>query len=706
MKSHLRGSYGEILKTQTSGLIVFDNCLTPETLAEIFPTDNIVYVNSIPPEDLLERYDCQQDDYFKGIRGRRDIFEENFRLVYVNPTPLTEIPTSGHERIEYVKNATAKSLAQRFPDERLVYINIVIPELLAIMSPSERYHIKSMLTYRAHSRDNFDLQLFANTAIPFFTIPLEVSFDTDGWTLEHVYSLIIGISKLGNRLFRVKPRIETEITNECFGNLNFFQQEYRERILNLDPNDYEDKWMRILQAFLLSNEIVSCVPVTKGNCFSDFEEYVQYPTIRFLELAGRQIRIDHFVRIKDETSEVKIVGRPDVVYSENGEPLFFLDSLGPDFSNLVKDGIQTWNNDFKLIMRNFCTNFIVCKVTRGIITNFHHTLFLEIDEGDLDKMAKCNDTEVEVSFRYRLFTLKDMCITVQAAFLSWLYSEGSPEEELGKERQKETICVFKEALVVKPEEEADFRRAAIKEVLVEETNARAKIDSRKSLFQVTGQCESWSGFEVLRGWNFSGDGILRKVYKFRVDLLCQFFPFFKQVLSDKRPGDLVVMKLYIPEVVSKAYGLGEALIDLEVICIQSFLREANCYELIAKHNSEVVDEQDKIHTPTMYYYEGFRMAVKEQKPIVGYYLLLSYVEGSETELSEAVIEKGCRQIEMMGGIGIKHDDVGMKLCKVINDNFIFLNFSYTKNQEQRYEVFKEVRVFKSHWEPEMGLVED
>lgn len=106
--------------------------------------------------------------------------------------------------------------------------------------------------------------------------------------------------------------------------------------------------------------------------------------------------------------------------------------------------------------------------------------------------------------------------------------------------------------MVKPEEEADFRRAAIKDVLVEETNARANIDSRKSIFQVTGQCESWSGFEVLRGWNFSGDGFLRKVYKFRVDLLCQFFPFFKQVLSDKRPGDLVVMKLYIPEVVSKA----------------------------------------------------------------------------------------------------------------------------------------------------------
>ncbi|ODV66595.1 hypothetical protein HYPBUDRAFT_216532 [Hyphopichia burtonii NRRL Y-1933] len=96
------------------------------------------------------------------------------------------------------------------------------------------------------------------------------------------------------------------------------------------------------------------------------------------------------------------------------------------------------------------------------------------------------------------------------------------------------------------------------------------------------------------------------------------------------------------------------------------------------------------------------MAVKEQKPIEGYYLLLSYVEGSETELSEAVIEKGCRQIEMMGGI----DDVGMKLCKVINDNFIYLNFSYTKNQEQRYEVSKEVKGFKSHWESEMRLVED
>ncbi|ODV70150.1 hypothetical protein HYPBUDRAFT_151596 [Hyphopichia burtonii NRRL Y-1933] len=78
------------------------------------------------------------------------------------------------------------------------------------------------------------------------------------------------------------------------------------------------------------------------------------------------------------------------------------------------------------------------------------------------------------------------------------------------------------------------------------------------------------------------------------------------------------------------------------------------------------------------------MNVKDLDPIEGFYLLISYIKEDETNITKSMVENGCRQLELMGDIGIQHHDIAKRNCKVANGNIVFLDFSHAKNQEPKY----------------------
>ncbi|KAK7679738.1 hypothetical protein QCA50_017240 [Cerrena zonata] len=369
-----------------------------------------------------------------------------------------------------------------------------------------------------------------------------------------------------------------------------------------------------------------------------------------------------------------------MLYCKNNVPLVAVGLQGPGFSDLIKDGIDESSDAFKSIIRQVGRYFIACNTTRAIVTNFHHSLFIEI--GELSKELTA-EPEVVIPLRYRLVTLSNVGITVQAAFLAWLFFESAEEEKLHAERQKETVSAFIKA--VRKDVDNKSHRTGIEESLAGEGNANRNINPQKSHSHVEGECESWTGFEVLQG-----QGHRRHVYKFQVDLLCKFFPFFNGVLKDTN-CDLVVMKLFIPDVVARLDGWPNPTMKEINICIQDFLKEASCYELIAKHNATA---EEKIHTPTLYYYGGFRMNVKDLDPIEGFYLLLSYIEEDEARITKSMVENGCRQLELMGDLGIQHHDIATRNCRIADGNIVFLDFSHAKNREPKYDNLDDIHDLK------------
>ncbi|KAK7679705.1 hypothetical protein QCA50_017204 [Cerrena zonata] len=330
-----------------------------------------------------------------------------------------------------------------------------------------------------------------------------------------------------------------------------------------------------------------------------------------------------------------------------------------------------------------------------MITNFHHTLYIEIDESRLSQLKELTDdnNEVEIPCNYKLLSLEGRGLTVQAVLLNLLFIESADKEELLEKYQEKVFNIIDNITSKKHEEQGKLLDPAIKDSLVKETLANSNINPQKSNSHVEGECESWTGFEVLQG-----EGHRRHVYKFQVDLLCKFFPFFNEVLTGLKQDDLVIMKLFIPSVVARLRGW--PIPDTEDVkaCIHSFLKEASCYELIERHNSSSDDEKDKINIPTLYYYGAFRMNVKDLGPIEGYYLLLSYVEEDETIITKSMVENGCRQLELMGDIGIQHHDIATRNCKVADGNIVFLDFSHAKNLELKYDNSDDIHDLKYIYE--------
>ncbi|ODV66682.1 hypothetical protein HYPBUDRAFT_7067 [Hyphopichia burtonii NRRL Y-1933] len=540
--------YAKILKSQGDELNEYDDNIPPEKLMEIFLSDNIVYVNYIPPDVMKERY---RNQWYDGNQLN------DHRLVYVSSISIAGYTSS--ERIEFIKEH--ELLRNKYSCERLKYINSVTPKLLEMMIPEERYEIKSKLISRIETSDEIDLPLLANTAFPFFTIQLALEFESIGINTFLSVHGSISNSRLSNFVFS----FETELTDQI--------------------------------------------------------------------AVGLQ---------------------------------------GPGFSDLIKDGIDDSSDAFKSIIRQVGRYFIACNTTRAIVTNFHHSLFIEI--GELSKELTA-ETEVVIPLRYRSFTLSSLGITVQAAFLAWLFFESAEEEKLHAERQKQTVSAFIKA--VRKDIDNKSHSAGIGKSLARESNANSNINPQKSNSHVEGKCESWTGFEVLQG-----QGHRSHVYKFQVGLLCKFFPYFNEVLTGLNQDDLVVMKLFIPDVVARLDGWPNPTMKEINICIQDFLKEASCYELIAKHNASA---EEKIHTPSLYYYGAFRMNVQDLDPIEGFYLLLSYIEEDETKITKSMVENGCRQLEMMGDIGIQHHDIANRNCKVADGNIVFLDFSHAKNREPKYD---------------------
>ncbi|KAK7679761.1 hypothetical protein QCA50_017264 [Cerrena zonata] len=91
------------------------------------------------------------------------------------------------------------------------------------------------------------------------------------------------------------------------------------------------------------------------------------------------------------------------------------------------------------------------------------------------------------------------------------------------------------------------------------------------------------------------------------------------------------------------------------------------------------------------------MNVQDLDPIEGFYLLLSYIEEDETIITKSMVENGCRQLELMGDLGIQHHDIATRNCKVANGNIVFLDFSHAKNREQ-YDNSDDIRDLKYIYE--------
>ncbi|KAK7679753.1 hypothetical protein QCA50_017255 [Cerrena zonata] len=92
------------------------------------------------------------------------------------------------------------------------------------------------------------------------------------------------------------------------------------------------------------------------------------------------------------------------------------------------------------------------------------------------------------------------------------------------------------------------------------------------------------------------------------------------------------------------------------------------------------------------------MNVKDLGPIEGYYLLLSYIEEDETNITKSMVENGCRQLEMMGDIGIQHHDIATRNCKVADGSIVFLDFSHAKNRELKYDNSDDIHDLKYIYE--------
>lgn len=660
--------YAKILKSQGEKLSEYDNSISPEKLMQIFPSEKIVYVKYIPPEDLLERYRVQGSIY-EGVADR---------LVYVSPTAFTEFPDC--DQMEYIEKSTSDLLEQKYPGERLFYINGVMPEVLARMSPRERFRIKGDLPRQIHDWQLYDLELLANAAIPFFSISVLPEFSFDRVKRNTSLPRARGWN---SRLDEFLLAFETELADENFKKLNSFQRCFREAVLN--SNQPEDKWASINYEFSPRS---SCYfPEDASECRDLFEKYIGDTTVSFLHIVGHHIRYEKYwfstgSYYSDDKSRTPVKRRPDIVYMEHGVPLVAVEAMGPGFSELVEDGLDESSEAFKSIIRQVGGFFVGCNTTRAIVTNFHYSLFIEIDEVKLGQLKGSTG----IPCKYRLFPLNRSGLTVQAALLSWLFFETTEELELRGASQEGTVNAFIQAVGKEIGQDEESLNAQIRTKLTNSSNAQRDINHEKSHSHIEGACDSWTGFEVLQG-----EGHDRHVYKFKVKLICQYFPFFNQVLGALSQDDLVVMKLFIPDVIAELDRWPTSNMREIKMCIELFLREASCYERIQIHNASA-DEQ--IHTPTLYYYGGFRMNVKHRKPIDGYYLLLSYVEEDDTKVTKSMVEQGCRQLQMMGGLGISHDDIARRNCKISNGNIVFLDFSHAATRYQTYNNSPDIRVLK------------
>ncbi|KAK7679760.1 hypothetical protein QCA50_017263 [Cerrena zonata] len=300
------------------------------------------------------------------------------------------LKSQGDELNEYDNNIPPEKLMEIFPSDNIVYVNNIPPDVMI-----ERYR----------SRRSENNQLNDHRLVYVSSIPIT------GYTpSERIQFVKASTHKLLKKKY---PRERLIYINSVTPKLlEMMTPGERAAVLNSDERNCRKEWWKIHPA--LSLEPSWDLPVNEAGCLELFQNYIGYPTTKFLSVAGHPIEVYLHHRTSDSQFSGSIrlsdvSGIPDVLYYKNNVPLVAVGLQGPDFSDLIEDGIDESSDAFKSIIR-------------------------QVEIGELSRDL----SEVVIPLRYRLFTLSSLGITVQAAFLAWLFFESAEEEKLHAERQKET----------------------------------------------------------------------------------------------------------------------------------------------------------------------------------------------------------------------------------------------------------------------------
>lgn len=475
-----------------------------------------------------------------------------------------------------------------------------------------------------------------------------------------------------------KPLFTTQLGNDSFNKLYAFDKIYREKWLNVTEEKFNEKYENATKIFKMNRSYE--YPTSEKDSSVLFEKTLD-PTIGLFKVAEFNIETSGKFIDSLKTKGPLLKNLPSLIYSEKNKGSLFVDIKDPKFSSFFHNkSLKSDNFEFQIMIENVYEYFIAFKTTRGIISDFITTLFVEIDEAKLDELLKTSGDSEFIPLKYRVLGFGDVNVTVHWAFGSWLFDAVSDDAKKDREKQEQVIEKLKNYL--EPDDKRNFLKA--KTFIDEYCSGKLGIDSKKAKTQIIGKSESWSEFEILKN----------KVYKLRVDSICNVFPIFNNVLSHLKPNDLVVMKFYIPDVLAKIGKLPNTPFGLHSTCIQECFEAASCFELIKKHNSTVVDENEIINTPTLYNYGSFKLNVKDLDEIVGYYLLLSYVESEKPRVDNSVVESGCKQLESLRKIGLEPKAIDKENCKIVDGRVVFLDFSWASKNYLKSDKSENIKKLK------------
>lgn len=234
-----------------------------------------------------------------------------------------------------------------------------------------------------------------------------------------------------------KPVFTSELDGKAFNDYELFREDYESKIELVIESG---AWWKFVAAGTAPQAKDMFRPTNEKQCSYLFHKWFGEPAMGLFAFADYDI-LPRMRYLQDGFEEA-----PFLIYSlRYKEGSVFVDVKGPAFTEFFSNKkIRSNSLEFQSIIKGIYKYFIGFKTTRGIISNWATTLFLEIDETKLDELLKSNSIpgDAVIPFRYKVINLDDEDLNTKKCLVAWIYHAFSDVAEASRMKEQKVFEKF------------------------------------------------------------------------------------------------------------------------------------------------------------------------------------------------------------------------------------------------------------------------
>ncbi|CAH6723619.1 hypothetical protein CLIB1444_17S00892 [[Candida] jaroonii] len=389
--------------------------------------------------------------------------------------------------------------------------------------------------------------------------------------------------------------------------------------------------------------------------------------------------------------------KPSVLFREGGENIpFFIEFKRNGLIDYVDENGLKDKKEINSIMKQVSKYMLATGSDCGIITDLEVSILIQLDfettSGSTEKIIQEDGKATTVAilpFQYYVFHPNDTIYTLQAIICSVAYDQKLRAED---PIQKENVERLR-ALIVQEDSElqipkcdgrSKFRRGSgiqtshLTSSSTISLNPSSSMGEKNNNPQTNGQ-KSWSQYKqskfILNEGDFEvlqpGGYYLSTVYK------------LNRAAIDKNLSHLNIPQS-VSHVIMKVYDLYKANFfteynewkinysGLKIYMGEKFSTEVECNIRINTYN-EFRSQEDYLRVPKMYEFGGGFVRDGDRMLSFGWYLISEFIEKDEDQRFS--LEEAKKQVNLLGSLGIQHNDIYRRNVLVSNGKFNLIDFS-------------------------------